>query len=125
MQREKAHNIALSIKIKDKSIIDITSLSVRECFDFFDRIKFSATEEKIAQQIIKELRSRLKFLIDVGLEYLTLERKAGTLSGGEAQRIRLATQIGSRLVGVYTYLTSRQSDCISGTITECCRHYLI
>ncbi len=97
---KRLNKIALSVKIQDKNIIDVTSMSVKECFDFFDSLKLNKTEQKIAEQIIKELKSRLRFLIDVGLEYLTLERKAGTLSGGEAQRIRLATQIGSRLVGV-------------------------
>jgi excinuclease ABC subunit A len=97
---KRLNKIALSVKIQDKNIIEVTSLSVRECYDFFDSLKLNKTQQKIAEQIIKEIKSRLKFLIDVGLEYLTLERKAGTLSGGEAQRIRLATQIGSRLVGV-------------------------
>jgi len=97
---KRLNKIALSIKIHDKNIIDVTSLSIKDSYNFFDKIKLDEIRQKIAEQIIKELKSRLRFLIDVGLEYLTLDRKAGTLSGGEAQRIRLATQIGSRLVGV-------------------------
>lgn len=97
---KRLNPIALSVKINDRNIIEITSLSVKECIDFFNKLKLDEVKQKIAQQIIKELRSRLRFLKDVGLEYLSLDRKAATLSGGEAQRIRLATQIGSRLVGV-------------------------
>jgi excinuclease ABC subunit A len=97
---KRLNNIALSIKINNKNIVDITEFSVKDSRDFFESLKLTQVQQKISEQIIKELRSRLRFLIDVGLEYLTLDRKAATLSGGEAQRIRLATQIGSRLVGV-------------------------
>ncbi|MDR2070363.1 MAG: excinuclease ABC subunit UvrA [Treponema sp.] len=82
------------------NIWELTSLSVTDSLAFFDAVQFSETEKQIASQILKEIRARLGFMKNVGLEYLTLERKAGTLSGGEAQRIRLATQIGSSLVGV-------------------------
>lgn len=91
---------ALSVLIGDKSIIDVTRMSVKEAIDFFQNLKFTKMEEKIAKQILKEIESRLSFLENVGLSYLTLNRSANTLSGGEAQRIRLATQIGSRLSGV-------------------------
>lgn len=90
----------LFVKIANKSIIDITDMSIDQCIDFFQKIKLTNKQEKIAYQILKEIRLRLDFLDRVGLNYLTLSRKAGTLSGGESQRIRLATQIGSNLMGV-------------------------
>lgn len=91
---------ALGVTVGGKNIIELSSLSVLETIEFFEKIKFSQTELQIAAQVIKEIRARLDFLKNVGLEYLTLDRSAGTLSGGEAQRIRLATQIGSALTGV-------------------------
>ncbi len=90
----------LAVRINGKSIIDVTDLSVSGCVRFFAGLKLTDKETEIARQIIKEIRSRLEFLEKVGLGYLTLSRNAGTLSGGEAQRIRLATQIGSNLMGV-------------------------
>lgn len=90
----------LAITVKDKSIMDICEQSIDDALDFFNSIKFNETELKIAQQILKEICARLKFLQDVGLNYLNLLRSAASLSGGEAQRIRLATQIGSGLQGV-------------------------
>lgn len=91
---------SLAVTIGDKSIAEVTAFSIREALTFFEGLTLTAREEMIAHQILKEIRSRLQFLIDVGLDYLTLDRSSGTLSGGESQRIRLATQIGSRLVGV-------------------------
>ncbi len=91
---------ALCVTVGGKNIWDLTELSVAETIDFFDKLTFTETEQKIASQILKEIRSRLSFLKNVGLEYLTLQRSAATLSGGEAQRIRLSTQIGSALTGV-------------------------
>jgi excinuclease ABC subunit A len=91
---------SLSIKIAKKSIAEVTSFSVRAAADFFLSLKFSDRELVIAHRILKEIRERLGFLVNVGLDYLTLDRAAATLSGGEGQRIRLATQIGSGLVGV-------------------------
>ncbi len=91
---------SLSIKLAKKSIAEVTSLSVRAAADFFVSLKFSDRELVIAHRILKEIRERLGFLVNVGLDYLTLDRAAATLSGGEGQRIRLATQIGSGLVGV-------------------------
>ncbi len=90
----------LAITINDKSISDLTEFTVLELKEFFDKVTFSETDMMIASQILKEICARTGFLIDVGLDYLTLSRAASTLSGGEAQRIRLATQIGSGLVGV-------------------------
>jgi len=91
---------ALSVLIDNKSIIDITKMSIKEAINFFQNLTFSKMKEQIAKQILKEIENRLSFLDNVGLNYLTLDRTANTLSGGEAQRIRLATQIGSRLSGV-------------------------
>ena len=88
------------LKIPGLSIMDVCSLSVEKADDFFDTLKLSEFQEKIAHEVIKEIRARLGFLKNVGLGYLTLNRESGTLSGGEAQRIRLATQIGAGLVGV-------------------------
>ncbi len=90
----------LAVRINGKSIIDVTDLPVSGCIQFFFGLTLTEKETEIARQIIKEIRSRLEFLEKVGLGYLTLSRNAGTLSGGEAQRIRLATQIGSNLMGV-------------------------
>ena len=91
---------ALAVTINDKNIRDVTAYSIREVQHFFDHIQLTEREEQIAHQILKEVRERLGFLVNVGLDYLTLDRAAGSLSGGEAQRIRLATQIGAQLVGV-------------------------
>ncbi|HXF91646.1 MAG TPA: excinuclease ABC subunit UvrA [Nitrospiraceae bacterium] len=91
---------SLSVKIARRSIADVTQLSVRAAADFFQSLTLTERETLIAQRILKEIRERLGFLVNVGLDYLTLDRPAATLSGGEGQRIRLATQIGSGLVGV-------------------------
>ncbi|SDL28751.1 excinuclease ABC subunit UvrA [Natronincola ferrireducens] len=93
-------DIALAVTVADKSIHQITEMSVKEAKDFFDGLQLDERKAFIGKQILKEIKERLNFLQDVGLEYLTLSRNAGTLSGGESQRIRLATQIGSSLVGV-------------------------
>ena len=90
----------LAVTVGDKNISDLTDFSVRDALTFFREIKLSKQESFIGERIIKEIRERLGFLSSVGLEYLTLSRSSGTLSGGESQRIRLATQIGSSLVGV-------------------------
>ena len=91
---------SLAVTVQDKNIIDLTDMSVKELLGFFSKMELTETEQMIGEQIFIEINARLKFLQDVGLEYLTLSRAAGTLSGGESQRIRLATQIGSGLVGV-------------------------
>ena len=90
----------LGVKVGGKSIADVTDLSLADELSFVRGLQLSAREAKIGEQVLKEIDARLQFLLDVGLDYLTLSRSAGTLSGGEAQRIRLATQIGSGLVGV-------------------------
>ena len=90
----------LNVKIKNKNIYEICNLSIRDLYKFFKEIKLNKEDTEISKLIIKDILDRLNFLINVGLEYLTLNRTAGTLSGGESQRIRLATQIGSRLSGI-------------------------
>lgn len=91
---------ALAVTVGDKNIAEVTAMSVDEALSFVNSLRLTPREEAIAGQVLKEIRARLTFLTDVGLGYLTLSRTAGTLAGGEAQRIRLATQIGSGLVGV-------------------------
>ena len=91
---------ALGVKINGLNIAEVTSKNIKNVYDFFESLQLTEREMTIAHQILKEIKARLRFLLNVGLEYLTLNRTAGTLSGGEAQRIRLATQIGSQLVGV-------------------------
>ena len=91
---------SLAVKVGGKSIAEVTQLSIREAVPFFGDLDLSERERLIGQRILKEIRERLEFLLNVGLDYLTLDRAAATLSGGEGQRIRLATQIGSGLVGV-------------------------
>ena len=91
---------ALSVRVGGKNIIEVTNLSIRNLIEFFDKLKLNKEQAEISFLIIKEIKERLNFLKNVGLEYLTLSREAATLSGGEAQRIRLATQIGSRLSGI-------------------------
>ncbi len=91
---------ALAVKINDVNISELTTRSIKDALSFFEDLHLTERELTISQQILKEIKTRLRFLMDVGLDYLTLDRSAGTISGGEAQRIRLATQIGSQLVGV-------------------------
>ncbi|MCD4690119.1 excinuclease ABC subunit UvrA, partial [bacterium] len=91
---------ALAVKVAELAISDVSAMSVKQGVQFFDGLKLGARDRKIAEEILKEIQERLGFLSNVGLDYLTLDRSSSTLSGGEAQRIRLATQIGSRLVGV-------------------------
>ncbi len=90
----------LAVKLDNKSIMDVTALSIQKADDFFQNLELTEMEKQIAKPILKEIRNRIQFMEDVGLSYLTLDRAANTLSGGEAQRIRLATQIGSKLSGV-------------------------
>ncbi|MYU35113.1 excinuclease ABC subunit UvrA [Streptomyces sp. SID8358] len=92
--------IVLAVTVMEKSIAEVAAMSISECAEFLGRLKLNARDKKIAERVLKEVNERLRFLVDVGLDYLSLNRAAGTLSGGEAQRIRLATQIGSGLVGV-------------------------
>lgn len=91
---------ALAVKINSMNIMDVCDLSVDACYDFFNSLKLTETEQYIARDVLKEIKERLEFLKNVGLNYLTLNRLSSTLSGGESQRIRLATQIGSNLTGV-------------------------
>ena len=96
----RLNKMSLSVKIKDKNINELTNMPINKVKNWLEKLELNKTDSMIANPILKELDKRLQFLIDVGLEYLTLSRSAGTLSGGEAQRIRLATQIGSGLTGV-------------------------
>ena len=98
----------LSVYVAGKNIAEICEMSIRDSYNFFENIKLSEKDYTIARLVLKEIKSRLQFLNDVGLDYLTLNRASGTLSGGEAQRIRLATQIGSKLMGV-TYILDEPS----------------
>lgn len=122
-QRLKAE--VLSIKIEENSIVTLTQKNIRELLDFFKTIQLSSLQTKIADKLLKEIASRLSFLVDVGLDYLSLSRKAETLSGGEMQRIRLATQIGTKLTGVLYVLDEptiglhqRDNDRLIATLTH-------
>ena len=97
---QRLKKTSLAVTVADKNIAEVTAMSVRKLYDFLQDLKLTRQQELIGAQILKEIRARIGFLVDVGLDYLTLARATGTLSGGEAQRIRLATQIGSGLVGV-------------------------
>jgi excinuclease ABC subunit A len=99
-QGKKLNEEALSVKVGGEDIISLTDKSIRDMLVFFENLELDVTDTKISEMIFKEIVERLKFLQNVGLDYLTLSRQAGTLSGGESQRIRLATQIGSQLTGV-------------------------
>ncbi len=94
---------SLAVTVGKKNIVEATGLTIEKAFDFFENLKLSPTDVEISAPVMKEILGRLKFMLNVGLHYLTLDRKAGTLSGGEAQRIRLASQLGSRLTGA-TYV---------------------
>lgn len=97
---KRLNDNSLAVTVKGKNIIELTEMSISRMMKFFEEIVLSDREKLISEQILREINARISFLIDVGLDYLTLARNAGTLSGGESQRIRLATQIGSALVGV-------------------------
>jgi excinuclease ABC subunit A len=116
---------AVSVQVHNKNIVELTGLSIGALGKFFGEVKFSEQEYSIARRVVKEIKERLKFLVDVGLDYLTLNRTSGTLSGGESQRIRLATQIGSSLMGVLYVLDEpsiglhqRDNDRLLGTLTK-------
>ena len=96
----RLRNEVLSVLINGKNIYEVTCLSIKDLYDFMNNLKLTKEQQEIGKLLIEEIKNRLKFLLNVGLEYLTLSRTASTLSGGESQRIRLATQIGSRLTGV-------------------------
>ena len=91
---------SLAVRINDKGVMDVCDMSIEHCYDFFSTLKLTKNEHHIARGVLKEIKERLEFLMNVGLNYLTLNRLSSTLSGGESQRIRLATQIGSNLTGV-------------------------
>ncbi len=114
---------ALFVKIDGKNIVEVTGMAIDTARDFFDTVKLTPTEREIAKVVLKEIEARLQFMINVGIEYLTLDRRANTLSGGEAQRIRLASQLGSGLVGALYVLDEptiglhqRDNDRLIGTL---------
>lgn len=114
---------ALAVTVGDKNIYEVTSMSISSLSEFLESLQLSETQQLIGEQVLKEIRARVGFLVNVGLDYLTLARATGTLSGGEAQRIRLATQIGSGLVGVAYILDEpsiglhqRDNDKLLGTL---------
>ena len=114
---------ALAVTVGDKNIYEVTSMSISSLYKFLEELKLSETQQLIGEQVLKEIKARVGFLVNVGLDYLTLARATGTLSGGEAQRIRLATQIGSGLVGVAYILDEpsiglhqRDNDKLLGTL---------
>ena len=114
---------ALAVTVGDKNIYEVTSMSISTLYEFLEELKLSETQQLIGEQVLKEIKARVGFLVNVGLDYLTLARATGTLSGGEAQRIRLATQIGSGLVGVAYILDEpsiglhqRDNDKLLGTL---------
>ncbi|MDO8493508.1 MAG: excinuclease ABC subunit UvrA [bacterium] len=116
---------ALNVLIENKNIVDVSSMSIKEASDFFKELKLTEREVSISTSVIREVVNRIKFMLDVGLDYLSLDRRAGTLSGGEAQRIRLASQLGSRLVGALYVLDeptiglhSRDNDRLIKTLKD-------
>ncbi|MEQ1500445.1 MAG: excinuclease ABC subunit UvrA [Parcubacteria group bacterium] len=116
---------ALHVLIGKKNIVELTAMSIKDAYDFFDKIKFTDREKNISKVIMREIESRLLFMINVGIEYLSLDRRAHTLSGGEAQRIRLASQLGSGLVGALYVLDeptiglhSRDNDRLIQTLID-------
>lgn len=116
---------ALHVKIGDKNIVDTTALSIEHAIEYFDTIKLTDAEKEISKVVLKEIEARLSFMVNVGIEYLTLDRRANTLSGGEAQRIRLASQLGSGLVGALYVLDEptiglhqRDNDRLIGTLVK-------
>ena len=118
---------ALSIKVGGKNIWEVTDMTIDKALDFFNNLKISKKEEEIADVILKEIINRLQFLIDVGLHYIKLNRKSGTLSGGEAQRIRLASQVGTKLVGALYVLDEptiglhqRDNELLVNTLRNLC-----
>lgn len=122
---KRLKDTVLSIKVNNLSIHDVCDMSIKDCFNFFNNLKLNEKQEKIAKEILKEIKDRLSFLINVGLDYLTLTRMSKTLSGGEAQRIRLASQIGSKLTGVIYVLDEpsiglhqRDNDKLLSTLKE-------
>src|SRR5262249_46741654 len=97
--RKEALHVSLGADKERINIVDLVALSVEACAEFFKKLPLTSKEKSISKVVIREIEARLKFMLDVGIEYLTLDRRAHTLSGGEAQRIRLASQLGSGLVG--------------------------
>jgi excinuclease ABC subunit A len=113
--RQEARHVFVS----GRTLPEVSRMPLAQARDFFGAVALSGHKAQVAEKIIKEITARLQFLINVGLDYLSLDRSAETLSGGEAQRIRLASQIGSGLTGVMYVLDEPSSACISGTTAGC------
>ena len=111
---------SLFFKLYERNIAELSEMSIAELRVWFDDVENHLSEKQIqiGREVLKEIRARIGFLVDVGLEYLALNRPSRSLSGGESQRIRLATQIGSQLVASLTFLTSQASDFTRGTISD-------
>lgn len=110
---------ALAVTVGDKNIAQITELSIIELKNYLDNLELTKNQLNIGRVVLKEIKARVGFLVEVGLEYLSLSRYTASLSGGEAQRIRLATQIGSGLVGVAYILDDRAQDFTRGIMISC------
>jgi excinuclease ABC subunit A len=114
LNREARH-----VFVAETNLPTITAWPIEKCLQFFNKLELEGRRGEIAKKIVKEVHERLQFLVNVGLDYLTLDRKADSLSGGEAQRIRLASQIGAGLVGVMYILDEPSSACTSATTRAC------
>lgn len=112
----------MAVTVGEKNISEVTALSIEKLQKFLQELHLTETQQMIGGQILKEIRARIQFLMDVGLDYLTLARATGTLSGGEAQRIRLATQIGQAWLELLISLMNQVLDCIREIMISFLRH---
>lgn len=117
---QRLNLVALNVRFNDKSIAEVAAMTIDQAADYFNTIELTGRQADIARDALQEIRSRLSFLKEVGLSYLNLDRSAPTLSGGEAQRIRLASQLGTNLQGVCYVLDEPTIVCIRVTTRFCC-----